>query len=415
MGHANGNGAGAARAPSNGGEGARADGGRMVTRPTHGRGPGGMPLDFDVAPFLVIWEATQACDLACKHCRAEARPWRDPDELSTEEAIRLIDDIRRFGPIVFVFSGGDCLKRPDIVELVRHAASLGMKVGVTPATTELCSIGVMRDLKDAGLARLAISLDGSCPEIHDAFRQVEGSFAHGLRILEEAKSIGLSTQVNTVVGPHNLHDFEALCALMERVGIALWEVFCLVPVGRATIDDVAGAQAFETVFHRLYDLSKTAPFDIKVTAAPHYNRVVLQRKAEEKRAGLREESGDVLTDGAHHSRRDGIGRGRNVNDADGFLFVSHTGEIYPSGFMPVSAGNVRIDDLVDVYQSSSLFTSLRDRSALKGKCGVCEFRKVCGGSRSRSWAVTGDPLESEPCCAWTPRRWRAENEFEATV
>ncbi|MDX1661292.1 MAG: TIGR04053 family radical SAM/SPASM domain-containing protein [Gemmatimonadota bacterium] len=378
--------------------------------PRHGRGPGGIPLDFDIAPFLVIWETTQACDLACKHCRAEAQPDRNPDELTTAEAKRMIDDVRRFGPIVFVFSGGDCLKRPDIVELVEHAASLDMKVGVTPATTDLCTVERMRELKDAGLARLAVSLDGSCPEIHDSFRQVDGSFDHGLRILKQAREIGLSTQVNTVVGPHNLEDFDDLCDLMGRVGITLWEVFCLVPIGRATIDDVAGADAFEEIFHRLYDLSKTAPFDIKVTAAPQYNRVVLQRKTEEKREGLREESGDVLTDGAHHSRRDGIGRGRNVNDADGFLFVSHTGEIYPSGFMPVSAGNVRHDDLVDVYQSSSLFTSLRDRDGFKGKCGVCEFRKVCGGSRSRAWAVTGDPIESEPFCAWVPARWNASTE-----
>ena len=396
MNHGNGN-----------GNGHRA--GRPVA-PRHGRGPGGIPLDFDIAPFLVIWETTQACDLACKHCRAEAQPDRNPDELTTAEAKRMIDDVRRFGPIVFVFSGGDCLKRPDIVELVEHAASLDMKVGVTPATTDLCTVERMRELKDAGLARLAVSLDGSCPEIHDSFRQVDGSFDHGLRILKQAREIGLSTQVNTVVGPHNLEDFDDLCDLMGRVGITLWEVFCLVPIGRATIDDVAGADAFEEIFHRLYDLSKTAPFDIKVTAAPQYNRVVLQRKTEEKREGLREESGDVLTDGAHHSRRDGIGRGRNVNDADGFLFVSHTGEIYPSGFMPVSAGNVRHDDLVDVYQSSSLFTSLRDRDGFKGKCGVCEFRKVCGGSRSRAWAVTGDPIESEPFCAWVPARWNASTE-----
>ncbi|HUP20095.1 MAG TPA: TIGR04053 family radical SAM/SPASM domain-containing protein [Gemmatimonadota bacterium] len=381
----------------------------------HGRGPGGLPLDFDRAPFLVIWESTRACDLACRHCRAEARPEADPEELSTEEAIALIDDVRRFGPIVFVFSGGDCLKRPDIVELVAHAASLGLRVGVTPATTPLATPKTIRRLKDAGLARLAVSLDGSTPAIHDAFRRVEGSFDHGLRILEEAGRIGLSTQVNTVIGPHNLDDFDDLGALVARLGIALWEVFCLVPVGRATVDDVAGADAFEAVFHRLYDLAKTAPFDVKATAAPHYNRVVLQRKAAEKRAGLRTEAGDVLTDGALHSARDGIGRARNVNDGDGFLFVGHTGEIHPSGFLPVPAGNVRRDDLVDVYRSSGIFTALRDRNRLRGKCGVCEFRAVCGGSRARAWAVTGDWLESEPYCAWVPRSMREEGASETTA
>jgi radical SAM protein with 4Fe4S-binding SPASM domain len=214
----------------------------------------------------------------------------------------------------------------------------------------------------------------------------------------------MSTQVNTVVGRHNLHDFDNLCELMTELGIVFWEVFFLVPVGRAKAEDVAGPDAFEDVFHRLYDLSKTAPFDIKATAAPHYNRVVLQRKAAERRAGEREESSDILTDGVSHSLKDGIGRGRGVNDGDGFLFVSHTGEIYPSGFMPISAGNVREHDLVDVYRNAPLFRQLRDRHLLKGKCGLCEYRSLCGGSRARAWAVTGDPLAPEPYCAWEPRR-----------
>lgn len=369
---------------------------------------GGAPpwgaLDFDRAPFLVIWETTQACDLACRHCRAEARPERHPHELTTAEAKKLLDDVRRFGPIVFVFSGGDALKRPDIVELVRYGHDLGLRMAITPATTSLATRKTIRDLKEAGLARLAVSLDGSHPGIHDAFRRVDGSFEEGLRILREARDAGLSTQVNTVIGRHNLDDLDGLADLMMRLGIVFWEVFFLVPVGRARPEDVAGADAFEDVFHRLYDLSKTAPFDIKATAAPHYNRVVLQRKVEERRRGA-DTDVDVLTAGAVHSRADGIGRARNVNDGDGFLFVSHTGEIFPSGFLPVAAGSIRDDDLVDVYRSSPLFRQLRDRDALKGKCSVCEYRPVCGGSRARAYAVTGDWLEAEPFCAHVPRRW----------
>lgn len=374
-----------------------------------------MTLDFDRAPFLVIWETTRACHLACRHCRAEAVPDPDPDELGTAEAKRMLEDVRRFGPIVFVFSGGDCMKRSDLVELVAHGAGLGLRLAATPATTPLVSRERLRELKEAGLARLAVSLDGSTPEIHDAFRRVDGSFDEGLRILREARGLGLSTQVNTVVGPHNLDDFEGLCGLMGRLGIVFWEVFFTVPVGRASVDDVATAEEFEAIFHRLYDLSKSAPFDVKATAAPHYNRVVLQRKLEEKRAGEREEAGDVLTDGASHSRLDGIGRGRAVNDGDGFLFVSRTGEIFPSGFLPLSAGEVRRDDLVDVYRNSTLFNWLRDRDRLKGKCGMCEFRMVCGGSRARAWAMTGDPLESDPFCAWIPRRWRERGEAERVI
>ncbi len=368
--------------------------------------PGAGRVDFDQAPFLVIWETTQACDLACKHCRAEAQPNRHPDELTTEEAKQLLRDVRRFGPIIFVFSGGDALKRPDMVELVSYGHELGLRMAITPATTPLASREKLQALKDAGLARLAVSLDGSHPGIHDEFRRVAGSFDHGIRILRTSQEIGMSTQVNTVVARHNLDDFDNLCALMTDLGIVFWEVFFLVPMGRARPEDVASAAEFEHVFHRLYDLSKTAPFDIKATAAPHYSRVVLQRKVAERRNGARAEASDVLTDGAGISMIDGIGRARSVTDGDGFLFVSHTGEIFPSGFLPVSGGNIRTNDLLDVYRNSTLFRTLRDRTQLKGKCGVCEYLQVCGGSRARAYAATGDYLEAEPFCAHVPARYK---------
>jgi AdoMet-dependent heme synthase len=379
----------------------------------HGRGggppgAGGHPLagiDFDQSPFLVIWETTQACDLACKHCRAEAQPGRHPDELTTAEAKKLLEDVRRFGPIIFVFSGGDAMKRPDIVELVAYGAQLGLRMAITPATTPLTTREKLQELKDAGLSRLAISLDGSHPGIHDEFRRVDGSFAHGLRILRTAQEIGLSTQVNTVVARHNLEDFDRLCALMTEVGIVFWEVFFLIPMGRAQPEDVASAAQFEEVFERLYALSKTAPFDIKATAAPQYSRVVLQKKVAERRNGG-DTDRDVLTDGVAFSLTDGIGRARGVNDGDGFMFVSHTGDIFPSGFLPVKAGSIREDDLLDVYRNAPLFRQLRDRSLLKGKCHVCEYRPVCGGSRARAYAVTGDYLEAEPYCAYVPVRYQ---------
>ncbi len=367
-----------------------------------GRSPLG-DLDFSRAPFLVIWETTQACDLACKHCRAEARRDRDPLELTTTEGKRLMDDVRRFGPLVFVFSGGDVLRRPDVVELVAHGADIGLRMAITPATTPLATPEMLRRLRDVGLRRIAVSLDGSCPEIHDAFRQVDGSFDWGLRILRASRELGLSTQVNTVIGRHNLDDFDNLGALMSELGIVFWEVFFLVPVGRACSDDVPSAEAFEWVFHRMYELSRTAPFDIKATAAPQYARVVLQREAAERRAGAREEGLDPLTAGLYYSKTDGIGRARGVTEGHGFLFVSHTGEIYPSGFLPVSAGNVRTHDLVEVYRDSRLFRELRDRSLLRGKCGVCEFRELCGGCRARAFAMTGSYLESDPFCAHLPR------------
>jgi len=363
-------------------------------------------VDFNEAPVLVIWETTRACDLACRHCRAEAVPERHPLELSTDEAKRMMDAVRRFGRPLFVLTGGDPLKRPDIVELVEYGTSIGLRVAMTPSGTPLMTESVLRDLRDAGLARLAVSLDGSTAAIHDAFRGVPGSYDWTIRMLLAARSLGLSTQVNTTVSRYNLDDFDALCSLMTELGIVLWSVFFLVPTGRARARDVASAEEFEAVFHKMYDLSRSAPFDIKSTAAPQYRRVILQRQVAERRAGERTDAPVPLTAGLGFSLADGVGRARGVNDGDGFLFISHTGAIYPSGFLPLAAGNVRRDDLVEVYRYSPLFRQLRDRSLLKGKCGVCEYRDICGGSRARAYAVTGDYLEAEPYCAHIPARWR---------
>ena len=378
----------------------------------HGGHPGGHPgsahgasrshLDFDAAPFIAIWETTQACDLACKHCRANAQPLRDPRELTTDEAKALMDRLREFGPIVFVFSGGDCFKRPDIVELVGYGARLGLRMGVTPATTSLATKERLQELKDVGLTRVAISLDGSTAAIHDEFRQVKGSFDNGLRILREAQEVGLTTQVNTVIRKANIEDMAPMTELMTTLGVVFWEVFFLVPMGRAKAEDVASPDEFEAVFHQLYDLSRTAPFDIKATAAPQYSRVVMQRKRDEVREGADEDVRDVMTRGMHYSQRDGIGRARNVNDGDGFVFISHTGEVMPSGFLPIPCGNIRDADIIDIYRTSPVFRQLRDRSLLEGKCGVCGYRSSCGGSRARAYAMTGNYLAAEPFCAHEP-------------
>ena len=362
-------------------------------------------LDFGQAPFVVIWETTRACDLACKHCRAEAVPFRRPDELTTAEARAMLDRVREFGRVVFVLSGGDCLKRPDVYELIEYGFSLGLRMAVTPATTPLATPDAIRRLKDAGIARLAVSLDGSCAAIHDEFRRVQGSFDWGLRILETCREIGVSTQVNTVIAGHNVDDFDNLAELMSRLGIVFWEVFFLVPTGRARPGDVASAEEFERVFHKMYDLSKTASFDIKATAAPQYSRVIMQRQVAERAAGEREGAPDTLTGGVMFSLKDGIGRARSVNDGDGFMFISHLGEIMPSGFLPIVAGNVRTDDLVRVYREAPVFRQLRDRSQLKGKCGVCEYVSICGGSRARAYGMTGDWLEAEPFCTHVPTRY----------
>jgi radical SAM protein len=378
----------------------------MTSAPIPAARPGFGDTNFAESPYIVIWEVTRACDLACKHCRAEAVTDRSPFELSTADGKRLMDQVRDFGSPLFVLTGGDPLKRPDITQLVAYGASIGLRMGMTPSGTPLMTEAVLRDLHAAGLSRLAVSLDGSTPAIHDAFRGVNGSWSWTIRMLEAAREIGLTTQVNTTVSLHNLEDFDALSSLMVRLGITLWSVFFLVPTGRARNGDVASADQFEHVFQRMYDLSRTAPFDIKSTAAPQYRRVILQRQVEERRAGARSETPSPLTAGIGFSLADGVGRAKGVNDGDGFVFVSHTGAIYPSGFLPLPAGNVRRNHIVDVYRNSPLFRALRDRELLKGKCGVCEYRDVCGGSRARAYAVTGDYLEAEPFCAHIPARYQ---------
>jgi radical SAM protein with 4Fe4S-binding SPASM domain len=317
------------------------------------------------------------------------------------EAMGLLNTVRRFGRIVVVLSGGDPAQRADLVDLVTHAARLGLRVALTPATTARVTPALLRRLKTAGLARIAVSLDGPTAEKHDALRGVDGSYGHALRILRDAHAEGLSTQVNTVVSNHNLADFDRLGDLMGQLGIVFWEVFFLVPIGRARPQDTPSADDFEAIFHRMFDLSERAPFDIKATAAPHYARVVLQRQLDRQRWGQQVGSSDPVTAG-HRSTTDGIRRAGGVTEGDGHAFISHTGEIFPSGFLPISAGNVRTDDLVEVYRHAPLFRQLRDRSLLRGKCGVCEYRDMCGGCRARAYALTGDCFGADESCAFTP-------------
>jgi radical SAM protein len=355
-------------------------------------------FDFDERPFIVIWETTQACDLACVHCRACAQPVRSALELSTAEAKLLIDEVAALKAPVFVLTGGDPLKRSDIFELVEYASSIGVRISLTPSATPLLTKAAIQKLKDCGLARLAISLDGPTPAIHDAFRRVDGSYEWTLNAVRWAREIGLPVQINTTITRHNLQHLDAMIALLQQLDIVLWSVFFLVPTGRGSINDLISAEEFEQVFEKLHQTSQRVKFDIKSTEAQHYRRFLLQRRTEDKR------SGKPVSPMLGMATPDGIGRApRGINDGKGFVFISHLGEVFPSGFLPISAGNVRTQTLAELYRHSPLFVALRDTANLKGKCGVCEFREVCGGSRARSYALTGDVFAEEPCCIWQPR------------
>ncbi len=347
--------------------------------------------DFRQAPFLVIWEVTQACDLACLHCRASAEPCRHPLELTGEEGFRLLDEIRGFGEPLMVFTGGDPLKRPDLFDLLSYSVRLGLRTTVTPSATPLLTAEAIERFRDSGISRMAVSLDGADAAAHDGFRRVAGSFDRTIFALEHARRIGLETQINTTVTRLNAGSLAGIAKLVAESGARLWSVFFLVATGRATRSDDLDAAGYEDVFRYLCDLSKTAPFDIKTTEAQHYRRYVAQRRKQE---------GGGKPTGAPGGA---IQRQAGINDGKGFVFISHTGEIFPSGFLPVSAGNVRTRSLGDTYRTSPLFLALRDSDRLEGKCGVCEYRNLCGGSRSRAYAVTGNWLAADPRCSYEPK------------
>ena len=351
--------------------------------------------DFAHAPFLVIWEVTRACALACVHCRADAIHRRNPRELTTEEGCRLIDQVRAFGatPPLFVLTGGDPMRRPDLADLVGYAAGTGLTVALTPSGTAAVTRARLAELKAAGLSRVAVSLDGPTPETHDAFRGVRGSYAWTMRIIESAIDLGLPLQINSTISRRTLSDFEAMAARVAEFPLTLWALFFLIQTGRgASLAQITDEEC-ERLLNRLYDLSQTTPFGIKTTGAPHYQRVVWQREERRLRAGLPSQAVERLRQ---------LRAPRSVNDGNGFVFIDHLGNICPSGFLPVARGNVRTASLADVYRTDEVFSRLRNANALMGKCGRCGFREMCGGSRSRAFAATGAVMASDPLCAYEP-------------
>ncbi len=386
-----------------------------------------LEADFDLAPFTIAWEVTRACAYACVHCRADAQHTRDLRELTTEEGYRLIERFKAFGNPIVIFTGGDPMMRRDLFDLIRYATNLGLRASLTPTATALPTVERLKQAMDAGVRRIALSLDAPSPEVHDAFRQVPGSWERTMQILRNAQSVGLSAQINTTVTRHNVHLLPEMVKFVEEVGAVQWSVFFLVPTGRGQIAHMISPEEHERVFHWLFDLSHRGAFDIKATAAPMYRRVAIERKkaitllppspdahASRERNAVKSKErrergegtgagGEGLFQGAGFQYADGLNRPvKGVNDGRGFLFISHIGQIMPSGFLPVSAGNAREVDVVDVYRNHPMFKALRDPDALKGKCRRCDYRVVCGGQRGRAYAITGDYLESDPACVYEP-------------
>lgn len=370
----------------------------------HGQG---MSIDYDQNPFIVIWEVTRACQLKCVHCRADAQLVKDPRELTHEEGINLLDQIYEMNNPMLVFTGGDCMMREDLFELADYAVKKGMRVSMVPSATDNVTKEKMQRAKDVGLSRWGFSLDGPTPEIHDHFRGTPGSFDLTLEKIKFLNELDMPLQINTVISRYNYDHLEEMAKLVGELKAVMWYIFLLVPTGRGQLDACISPAEHEKVFRWLYELSKTAPYDIKTTAAQHYRRVVLQQKMREKKIenGEIHYEDSITTDFA--SMHDGLKRApKGVNDGNGFVFVSHTGDVMPSGLLPIVGGNVREQPLAEIYREAKVFKELRQPDHYKGKCGVCEFNKVCGGSRSRTYGVTGDYLESEPFCVYIPQALR---------
>lgn len=343
------------------------------------------PKSYDKAPAIVIWEMTRACALACKHCRAEAHPFRDQSELSTSEAFKLVDDIADCGKPMLILSGGDPFMRDDLFKIVEHAVYRGLHTAVSPSATGRLTPQSLQALSMSGCHRISLSIDAPDAASHDAFRGVKGSFDRTLKAIDDARNAGLQVQINTTISRFNHTLIPEFADLMATLDIAFWSIFFLVPVGRASKKDVLSPAETEETFAALLRASATLPFPVKTTEAPHYRRYCAQHSPEDS---------PLATD---------IG----ISDGKGFVFVSHTGDILPSGFLRQVVGNVRTDRLIEVYRYDPFMKRLRDPDSFSGKCGKCDFNRLCGGSRARAFAMTGDAFASEPTCAYIPAGYLA--------
>ena len=345
---------------------------------------------FDRAPQRIYWEITRACDLACRHCRAEASPQADRGELSAVEGQHLLDQLAGFGeprPHV-ILTGGDPLKRRDLWDLIAYARMLGMGVAVSPSATPLLTPGVIFRLKWAGVEAISLSLDAATAERHDALRGVPGCFARTLEAGRAAAETGLPVQVNTLVSEETLADLPEVYRLASELSASRWSLFFLVSVGRGTVLNPISRDQCDVLFDWLVGLPKIGPV-VTTTEAPHYRRVVQQRRHLVMKPPA---------PGGAHPHAAGAG----IRDGNGVMFISSVGDVYPSGFLPVAAGNVREKSPVAIYREAPMFQTLRLATGFGGRCGECSFHRICGGSRARAYAASGDVLAEDPLCSYLP-------------
>ncbi|MCX8119088.1 MAG: heme b synthase [Desulfobacterota bacterium] len=339
---------------------------------------------------MVAWELIRSCNLACVHCRASSERGPYPGELGTEECLRVMDEMATLGKPVIILTGGEPLMRPDIFDLARYGTAKGFRMVMATNGTLITEENV-EAMKASGIQRISISLDGHDAETHDAFRKVKGAFEGSLRGIEIAKRHGLPFQINTTVTRANLHLIEKILRLAIDLGAVAHHIFLLVPTGRARElqDQEISAQDYEQTLHWFYEQNGQVPLQLKATCAPHYYRILRQRaKAEGRKPSFQTHGLDALT--------------RGCLGGISFCFISHTGQVQPCGYLELDCGNVRKQSFREIWERSPIFRTLRNYDAYGGKCGRCEFRKVCGGCRARAHELSGDYMAEEPYCIYEP-------------
>ena len=356
------------------------------------------PVDwaYDRAPMIIYWELTTACALACRHCRASAQLEPPPGELTHDEAPRILDQVADFGSPMphVIMTGGDPMRRFDLDGLIAGARDRGIGVSLSPAVTPLLTRERIADMAALGVQAMSLSLDGSTAAHHDGVRQVPGTFDATLRALADANEVGMPMQINTLVTDTTVADLDDTYELLKGYELFQWSLFFLISVGRgAQLREMSPGDAERTLI-KWNRRRPDAPFRIKTTEAMQYRRIAAQQML---RAGRTEQ--EILDSPAS--------RGFGIRDGNGIMFISHLGEVMPSGFLPMSVGSVREHSIVELYRDTELMRALRRPDGFKGDCGLCEFNKWCGGSRSRAYAWTGDPLESDPLCPYKPAEARA--------
>ncbi|MCE4615596.1 MAG: TIGR04053 family radical SAM/SPASM domain-containing protein [Aeropyrum sp.] len=372
---------------------------------------------YEEKPLIVFWESTKACLLACKHCRASALTEPEEGELDTRESMRLVDQVVEFGKPypIFIITGGDPLMRRDFWEILEYAISQGLRVAVAPSVTPLLTGEVVRRMARMGVARISISIDSGVPEVHDAIRGIPGTFKASLKIIRRALEAGLPVQVNTVVMRPTVETLPRMLKTIIDMGVDVWEVFYVVPTGRAASLLDLRPHEWEDVTNYLYDASRYGVL-VRTVEGPMFRRIALTRRLLEK---LRIPWESKMEVGPLYERLisetvkllgepegEPMAQTTGTRDGKGVVFVSNKGDVYPSGFLPLPAGNVRVTSLAKIYRGSRYLILLR-KAEFRGKCGRCEFKDLCGGSRARAYAYTGDVLGDDPACLYEPGSFSA--------